>query len=247
MVLACRSPDKAAPVLAEISAQGQGGASFLALDLADLSQVRQAAAEFLKSGRPLQGLINNAGLAGQRGATRDGFELAFGVNHLGHYLLTRLLLPRVVESGPARIVNVSSKSHYQAKGIDWSVLQQPTRTVAGLDEYSVSKLANVLFTKALVRRLNPAQVTTYSLHPGVVATDIWRRIPGPFRWVAKKFMITPEEGAKTTLYCANEGGLTNGGYFDACKERRPNKIATDEALQEELWRRSAAWVGLPES
>src|SRR5687768_17208300 len=195
VVLACRSAEKTEPVIAEIAkATGNSQVEFAALDLSDLASVRACAERMIASGRPLHVLVNNAGLAA-RGATKDGFELTFGTNHLGHYLLTRLLLDHLAASGPARVVNVSSKSHYQAKAIDWSAREKPTKTITALDEYAVSKLANVLFTKELARRINGAPITTYALHPGVVATDAWRRIPPPFRWLVKRFMISPDDGA----------------------------------------------------
>src|SRR6185295_6423639 len=103
---------------------------------------------------------------------------------------------RLVQAGRARIINVASVAHYKAKGIDWAALRKPTRTVTGLREYEVSKLSNILFTKALARRLDGTGVTTYAVHPGVVATDVWRQVPAPVRWLIKRFMITPEEGAR---------------------------------------------------
>lgn len=245
--LACRSRAKTEPVLAEIAAAG-GRADFLELDLADLAQVRQAAAAFLALDVPLHLLVNNAGLAGQRGETKDGFELAFGVNHLGHFLLTTLLLDRLKASAPARIVNVASASHYQHKGpIDWARVRGKTRSVTGLDEYAVSKLANVLFTRELARRLYGTRVTTYALHPGVIASDIWRRIPWPLRSVARAFMKSTEDGARTSLWCATAPALAehSGRYYDDCQERRPSRTALDDELAAELWKRSEAWVAGP--
>ncbi len=243
--LACRSRDKTQPVIDEIRAAG-GNAEFLALDLADLSAVRTSAAEFLALDVPLHLLVNNAGLAGQRGVTADNFEKAFGTNHLGPFLFTNLLLDRMKQSAPARIVNVASASHYRAKGFDWSRLHRPTRSVTGVAEYGVSKLANVLFTRELARRLDGTGVTTYSLHPGVIASDIWRRIPWPIRPLMHLRMKTPEEGARTSLYCATAPELASesGKYYDKSKERRPSRLAQDDALAAELWRRSAEWVGL---
>ena len=247
--LACRSKDKTQPVIDEIKREtGNDKLEFVQLDLSDLASVRRCADELLARNIPIHGLINNAGLAGSRGTTKDGFELTFGTNHLGHYLLTRLLLDRIKQSGPARIVNVASASHYQAKGINWDALRAKTRSRTGLPEYAVSKLSNVLFTKELARRLEGTNVTTYALHPGVVATDVWRRVPGPVRWVMKKFMVTPEEGAQTSIRCATAPELASetGRYYDRDgKERKPNKLANDEQLAKELWSKSAEWTGLP--
>jgi retinol dehydrogenase-12 len=247
VVLACRSEDKTRPVIDEIASETGTSPDFLALDLGSLARVRAAAAELLDRGHPIHVLVNNAGLAGQRGETADGFELEFGVNHLGPYLFTRLLLDRIVDSAPARIVNVASGSHYQVKGeVDWNV-KGKTRSVTGLKEYARSKLANVLFTVELARRLDGTGVTTYSLHPGVIASDIWRRLPWPVRPIAKKFMKSPEEGAQTSIYCATAPELAGetGLYYDDCKPKRPSRLARDEALATEMWNRSADWVGLP--
>jgi retinol dehydrogenase-12 len=248
-ILACRSREKALAVLEELRREtGNDRIELAALDLGDLASVRACAAALLARGLPIHGLVNNAGLAGQRGLTQDGFELQFGTNHLGHYLFTRLLLDRLAESGPARIVTVASDSHYNARKLDWDAQRRPTRSFTGMREYAVSKLANVLLTAELGRRLDPAKVTAYAVHPGVVATDAWRRVPGPARWLIKRFMITPEEGARSTLRCATAPELAGetGRYYDASgQERTPSRLARDAALAAELWARSAAWTGLP--
>src|SRR6185295_20221144 len=108
---------------------------------------------------------------------KSGFELAFGVNHVGHFLLTRLLQDKVRQAAPARIVTVASKAHYRAKTIDFDAVRKPTVTRTALAEYGVAKLANVLFSAELARKLAGTGVTTYSLHPGVVASDVWRTVP----------------------------------------------------------------------
>jgi len=245
VLLACRSEEKTQPVIAEIlKATPDAKVEHLPLDLADLSSVRAAAQAFLGRDLPLHGLINNAGLAGQRGVTKDGFELAFGTNHLGHFLFTNLLLDKLEESAPSRIVNVASEAHYRPTTIDWEAVRKPTTTVTGFDEYSVSKLANVLFTKELARRLVGTGVTTYALHPGAVATDVWRRVPAVFRGIIKLFMKSIEDGAKTTIYCATDPSLASqtGRYYEDCKDRQPNPVAEDENLAAELWSRSESWT-----
>lgn len=125
-------------------------------------------------------------------------------------------------------------------------LRAPTRTVTGMPEYAVSKLCNVLFTKELARGRAGANVQSFALHPGVVATDVWRRIPPPFRQLGKLFMKTAEAGAATTLHCATSPEVRDGAYYDDRRERRPSAVADDPALARELWARSAAWCGLPE-
>ncbi len=248
VVLACRSESKTTAVIQEIQREvGNASLEYLHLDLADLASVRACAEAILARNVAIHGLINNAGQAGQRGLTKDGFELTFGTNHLGHYLFTRLLLDRIKQAGAARIVNVASASHYRAKGLEWDALKKPTRTVTGMHEYAMSKLSNVLFTKELARRLEGTGVTTYAVHPGVVATDVWRRVPAPLRWVMKKFMITPEQGAESSLRCATDPELAGqtGRYYDiGGKEVEPNRLADDLELATTLWIRSAEWTGL---
>jgi retinol dehydrogenase 12 len=242
--LACRSQQKGrAAAAAIVAATGNEAVTFLPLDLADLASVRTCAEQFLARGEPLHVLINNGGVAGQRGITRDGFELAFGVNHLGHFALTTALLDCLAASAPARVVNVSSDSHYQAKGIDFEAVRKPTASRIGLREYAVSKLANVLFSAELARRTEGSGITTYALHPGVVASDIWRRVPWPVRPLMKMRMLSTEQGAATSLYCATAPELdgVTGRFYDSSREREPSAVATTE-LAGELWQRSEAWA-----
>jgi retinol dehydrogenase-12 len=249
VLLACRSEAKTQAVIAELQREVPGAKlEYIHLDLSDLASVRTCAEAIVARGEPIHGLINNAGMAGAKGLTKDGFELTFGTNHLGPYLFTRMLLDRIKQAGHARIVNVASASHYQAKAIDWDAQRKPTRSATGLSEYAVSKLANVLFAKELARKLLGSDVTTYALHPGVVATDVWRKVPAPIRWLMKKFMITPEDGAVASLRCATEPALASqtGRYYDVGgKEKEPSKLANDAALAHTLWTKSAEWTGLP--
>jgi retinol dehydrogenase-12 len=246
VILAARSEERTRPVLAAITAaEGPAAGRFVPLDLGDLASVRTAAADIRGSCDRLDVLLNNAGVAGGRGQTRDGFELAFGVNHLGHYLLTRLLLDRLARARHGRIVNVASQGHRGIQAIDFQALRQPTRTRTGLHEYGVSKLCNILFTRALASRFEGYSITSYAVHPGVVASDIWRRLPAPARVIGKLFMISSEEGAARVLHCATAGGLDSGRYYDNYQPRRPSRLADDEALRERLWSQSAEWVGLP--
>jgi len=244
IVLAGRSEAAARTAMSEITAQtGNDRLSFLALDLGDLASVRACADRFLAGDRPLHVLINNAGLAGQRGRTASGFEVMFGTNHVGPFLLTERLLPRLRDSAPARIVNVASDAHHSAAGIDFAAVRRPTRSRTGMAEYAVSKLANVLHAQELGRRLDGSGVTAYSLHPGVVASDIWRRVPWPIRPLMKLRMISTEDGARTSVYCATEAELAaeSGGYYVRCARAQPGRAATPE-LASELWEHSAAWT-----
>lgn len=242
--IACRSEERARAAADSIKSDTGENVDALPLDLGDFASVRRSAEAFLAKGTPLHLLVNNAGLAGARGLSRSGFEIAFGVNHVGHFLLTRLLLPRLEQSAPGRIVNVSSKAHYDVKSIDWDALQKRTRSITGLPEYGVSKLANILFTSALAQRLTGKRVTTYALHPGVVASDVWRAVPWPIRGLMKRRMLTTEEGAQTSLYCATspEAEQQSGLYYDECRVKEPSALARDAALAEKLWRESEAWT-----
>jgi retinol dehydrogenase-12 len=239
-----RSEDKARETRERLRAESGVDVEPLLLDLGDLGSVRQAAAAFLAHGLPLHLLINNAGLAGQRGFTRSGFELAFGTNHVGTFLFTSLLLDALKRAAPARIVTVASRAHTRVGAIDWEAVRKPSRSLTGLSEYGVSKLANVLFSAELGRRLAGTGVTTYALHPGVVATDVWRSVPWPIRPLMLRGMITPEQGARTTLYCATSPACANetGLYYDKERVRPASALGQDAALAAELWRRSEEWT-----
>ena len=242
--VASRSTEKGEAAVASIKASsGSDAVFFLALDLADLSSVRACAEGFLARGEPLHVLVNNAGVAGVRGLTKQGFELMFGVNHLGHFLLTQLLLDRLTSSAPARVVTVASDAHYQARGIDWEAVRRPARGITGLGDYAVSKLCNVLFSQELARRTAGTGVRAYALHPGVVASDIWRRVPWPVRPLITRRMLSVDEGAATSLYCATspEVAEASGRFYDKCAERAPSPVATPE-LALTLWQRSAEWT-----
>jgi retinol dehydrogenase 12 len=244
--VASRSAAKGEAAVAGVkAATGNESVFFLPLDLADLDSVRACAAAFLAAGEPLHVLVNNAGVAGRRGLTRQGFELTFGVNHLGHFALTSALLGCLAASAPSRVVTVSSDAHYSAPGIDFSSLRRPARGITGMHEYAVSKLGNVLFSAELGRRTAGTGVRSYALHPGVVASDIWRRVPWPVRPLVTRHMLSVTEGAQTSLYCATsaapEVAAASGLFYDRCAPRPASAVATPE-LARELWERSQAWV-----
>lgn len=246
--LACRSANRTAPVVETIRREtGNDRVEFVALDLGDLASVHACADALLDRDVPINGLINNAGLGGS-GRTKDGFELHFGVNYLGHFLLTLRLLPLLGRAAaPARIVNVSSHAHRDAKALDFDAVRRATKSFMGMREYAVSKLASVLFTRSLARRLRGGGVNSYALHPGVVATDMWRRVPGFIAWLPKLFLPSPAEGAATTLHCllSDAAARENGLYYDRCAVREPGGLAREDELAEELWVRSVAWTGAP--
>ncbi|WP_447507176.1 SDR family oxidoreductase [Acinetobacter oleivorans] len=244
--LACRSINKAQSVIQEIQSlsHGQAKVEFIELDLADLDSVRRCAKSFLSRDLPLHLLIANAGLAGQKGLTQSGFELTFGVCHVGHFLLTKLLTEKLIDSKPARVVVVASKAHRHARGIDFNAVLKPTDSFGGLKEYAVAKLANILFAKELGRRLYGTGVTVYAVHPGVVSTNVWRAMPQPFVKLISHFMISPEEGAKTTLYCATQPQVAGdtGFYYEDCKVKVSSHAAQNINLANELWEQSLNWV-----
>ena len=141
-------------------------------------------------------------------------------------------------------MNVSSWGHSRAKRVDWDALRRPTSTVSGFPEYCVSKLCNVLFTKELARGRAGAGVHSYSLHPGFIASDIWRGVPWGVRHVIKLFLSTNDEGARTQIWCATAPEIADqdGRYYDACREKKPSRLAEDAALARSLWERSEEWV-----
>lgn len=250
VVLASRSKERTEPVLDGIRRSHPGAnAEFLEIDVSDLASVRTAAGRFLATGRPIDVLVNNAGIAGTRALSRDGFDLTYATNHIGPFLLTNLLLPRLRAAPEGRIVNVSSVAHMGVKRLDWAGLErraEPKRS--GFPDYAVTKLMNVLHAKELARRLAGARVTTSALHPGGVASNIWRAVPQPFQWLLKQFLLSNEEGAQTPLYCATAPDLATvtGRYYDKCREVAPNPLADDDALAQELWVRTEAAIAAAE-
>jgi retinol dehydrogenase 12 len=242
IVLAARSSEKAMPVVNDLRSRFPGTEiEFLPIDLADLHSVRRAASTVLGWGKPLDVLINNAGVAGAEGLTKDGFEVTIGTNHLGHFVLTEMLLPLLAASGEGRIVNVSSEAHRSAKGIDFTTLRNPGVRKTSFQAYARSKLMNILHARELSHR---TRVHTYALHPGVVATDIWRALSPWMQAILKLFMISSEKGARTTVYCATAPELASasGRYYEKSREKEPAPLATDERLARELyeWSGSAA-------
>ena len=247
VVLATRSEERTRPVLRAIQSRYPAArAQWVSLDVSDLASVRRAAQEFLASGHPIDVLVNNAGIAGTRALSPDGFDLTYATNHIGPFLLTNLLLPRVRQSPQGRVVNVASGAHMMVKRIDWSVLERRgTPKRSGFADYAVTKLMNVLHAKQLARRLAGTSVTTYALHPGAVASNIWRALPRPLQWFGKLFMLSNEQGAESPLYCATapELAATTGRYYDRTREARPSPLAEDAALAQELWARTETLVG----
>jgi retinol dehydrogenase-12 len=220
----------------------------LRADFASLADVRRLAANILERHDHVDVLVNNAGLvAGSRSLTVDGFETTFAVNHLAPFLLTNLLLDRLRSSAPARVITTASDAH-RSGHIDLDDLQGERRW-SSWRAYSNSKLANVLFTRALARRLEGSEVTANCLHPGVIRTRLGRGTPLPIRagWrLAGLFLKSPEKGASTIVHLATsrEGGGVSGRYFVSSRLSTPSARAQEDELAERLWEKSEELVGL---
>lgn len=245
VVLTARDPARGAAALAEIRARtGSDRVEIAHLDLADLASVRACADDLLHRHERLDVLVNNAGLTlSKRRETRDGFETTFGVNHLGHFLLTTLLLDRLRAGAPSRVVVVSSGGHKLARrGLAFDDLQWERRRYQGFLAYAHSKLANLLFTRELARRLEGTGVTANAVHPGFVRSDFGLHgdTSGPFALgvrCSRPFGKSSRRGAETSVYLASSPDVegTTGGYFSGCRPARPSRAALDEAAARRLW------------
>ncbi|XP_070776218.1 dehydrogenase/reductase SDR family member 13-like [Enoplosus armatus] len=259
VILACRDRRRAEAAIQEIIQEtGNSQVVFMQLDLASLQSVRSFADNFHRSESRLDLLINNAGLV-NGGKTEDGFEMIFGVNHLGHFLLTVLLLDRLKASGPSRVVTVASKAYTMGK-VDFNCLTTHRELALGSSDYQLflkychSKLCNVLFTYELNKRLRGTDVTCYSLHPGAIKTEICRYTG--FWWrlfttlLVFLFAGDAESGAQTTLHCALEQGIDHlsGRYFTQCAPlMNIESKARDDAVAKKLWELSESFCGLSEN
>jgi len=249
VVLVGRDPTRTQDALAEVRAAAPDAkVDSLLADFTSLQSVRKLAEDFKARYPRLDVLLNNAGLImDRREETQDGFEATFGINHLAPFVLTNLLRDVLVASAPARVVTVSSDAHRAAK-LDFDDLQAK-RGYIPFRVYGNSKLANILFTKALAKRLEGTRVTANCLHPGVVATGFGHNAKGLFRHLVKlaaPFMLTAEKGARTSVYLASSPeveGVT-GEYFIKNRKAKPSRDARDEALAERLWQVSAELTGV---
>ena len=251
VIITGRNQAKGEEALSEIKARSNNDKVNLMLaDFASLESTRQLAEQFKQKYQQLHVLINNAGLAAyKRQVTQDGFEKTFEVNYVAPFLLTNLLLDTIKASAPARIINVSSEAQAAGK-IYFNDLQLEKNFNFGR-AYSQSKLAEVLFTYELARKLQGTGVTVNCLHPGVVATNIWQHSPSFIRPVIKSlvnlFALTPEEGARTSLYLATSPDVADvtGKYFTKSVPKRSSEISYNEAAQQQLWDMSVQMVKLP--
>lgn len=251
VVIVGRNAQKTSQVVDEIrSATRNTNVDALLANLSSLEEVRRLAGDFKRKYSRLHVLLNNAGaMFWTRQVTHDGFEMTFGLNHLAPFLLTNLLLDTIKASAPARIINVSSRAHQGGK-IDFEDLQSE-RHYVGMDVYGNSKLANILFTIELARRLEGTGVTANAVHPGFVNSGFAKNNDGLafklFGVVGPLIARSPEKGAQTSVYLASSPeveGVT-GKYFADSKVTQTAPQAVDAAVAKRLWEVSAEMVHLP--
>eukprot|EP00731_Ephydatia_muelleri_P018554 Em0011g594a len=256
VILACRNTEKGEEAALDVRAKSANeNVVFRLLDLASFESIWQFASKILEDERRIDILINNSGVMGcPYTKTKDGFEMQFGVNHLGHFLLTHLLLDRLKEAPAARIINVSSVAHSFVNGITFDDLNSE-KAYTVHSAYFRSKLANILFTRSLAKRLIGTSVTANSLHPGSVRTELYRHLASGILTQAIYFLSipialilfkSPWEGAQTTIFCALDESLegVSGKYFVDCKVAASSKASLDDDMAERLWEISTRMVGL---
>lgn len=266
VILGCRNEEKgrnAMSRLEQFARQGEASIDLAVFDLADLNSVADYSKRALDADKPIDILLNNAGImACPLMRTKQGFEQQIGVNHLGHFLLTNNLLPLLEKSAAthqdARIINVASSAHYPGT-IDFNDILWESKEYSKWGAYCQSKLANVMFSYELSRKLQNSGITVNALHPGVVATELGRYLfpsltseeelpwwSKPILSVATSFLLTPEQGAQTSIYLASSpdvAGVT-GKYYDASKPKTSSNESYDVEKQKKLWELSQELVTL---
>jgi len=249
VIALCRDKGRGEAAVADIKAKS--GSDAVSLELCDLASqrgIRSFAADFKSRNERLDVLVNNAGLIiGERTLTEDGIEATFALNHLGYFLLTHLLLDLLEKSAPARIVNVASEAQ-RAGHINFDDLGGE-RGYSPMRAYCQSKLANILFTYELAKRLEGKGVTVNCLHPGAVATNFGQSGTGFFRFLmklGKPFLLTDAQGAETSIYLASapEVERTTGKYFAKKRELRSSKESYDPEVTRRLWEVSEKLTGI---
>jgi NAD(P)-dependent dehydrogenase (short-subunit alcohol dehydrogenase family) len=239
VVIHGRSEERCVATIKELERQAhEANFAYAVADFTSLQQIRDMAKTFQDRHKTLDILINNAGVfMHRRTLTQDGIETTFAVNHLAPFLLTNLLLPLLHASKPARVITVSSNTHHGAH-LDMNNLQGE-RSYSGYSAYSASKLANVLFSNELAERVKSDDITSNSLHPGVISTKLLGA-----GWGAGGNDLT--EGASTPVYLATSPDVerTTGKYFVRSRETKPNPLANDVTVRQQLWQESARLVGL---
>ncbi|MEL6545432.1 MAG: SDR family NAD(P)-dependent oxidoreductase [Myxococcota bacterium] len=249
VILACRSQEGAQAVIDEIEAKG-GSAEYVHLDLNSIAAVRESAKEIRARAPKIDLLINNAGIAGTKGLSHDGFEVMYGVNHLGHFALTEGVLASLQAADSPRVVTVASTLHHKVEEFDFKTLREESADTGAMKGYGRAKLANVMFAKELGRRY--PEITSYSVHPGTVETGIYRGVPAFIRPALFAYLrhftpnglVTAQEGAQTTLHAARCDASTapNGTYFDKSKPSEASEVARDPEIGSLLWDLSAKQV-----
>ena len=248
VVMACRDDERGEAAQREIKQKsGNDRVELMICDFSSQNSIRQFAKEFEQQHRRLDVLVNNAGVVlRERSMTEDGLESTFAINHLGYFLLTSLLLELLKKSAPSRIVSVSSAAHKYGK---LDVNAWPTgRDYRAFGAYANSKLANVLFTYELARRLEGTRVTANCLHPGGVGTNLFRGLPKFLQALIKLVTISPERGARTSIYLASSAeveGVT-GKYFARRRQQKSSEATHNEDAARKLWEVSEELTG-PES
>lgn len=250
LVLLCRNREKGEETQQVIAREaGNSNTSLLLCDLSSQAEIRSAAKSFLDQGKPLHVLFNNAGVLNfWREDTVDGIEGTWAINHLAYFLLTSLLLDRLKESAPARIVSVSSDAHAWAGGpLDFDDLGGRNQRNA-MTRYGISKLANILFTRELARRLEGTGVTANCFHPGFVGTGFATNngvVSKLAMRILSGFNRTPEQGADTGVYLASDPDIAeNGRYFEDREASWPKRFAQSDEDAARLWVESEKQVGL---
>lgn len=242
VIITTRTPDKAAQAAAEIREIYGADVDTLVMDLADFASIRQCAADFLDRYQHLHCLINNAGLnLSDRQETRQGFEYVFGVNHLGPFLLTQLLLERLKQSAPSRIICMSSAAHVGARaGIDFDDIQRH-RKYSG-QAYCQVKLGTLYWVREMAKRYRDLGISAYAINPRLVATQFAQDgdTRGFQKWffkLGKYWMLKPEEAAKTMVWCATEPGIEelSGQYLQDCAVRKPSSHADNDEAARQWW------------
>lgn len=242
-----RNAEKAQIEIEKLPEKERKKVFFIYMDLADLDSVKNAAAEIQTKTDQIDVLINNAGgIFPKHQVTKDGFELSFSANHLGHFLLTNLLTPQLLQSENPKVINVSSEAHRAAK-VNFDDLNYNQQSYSSFNAYANVKLFNILFTKSLIDHYGNKGLKSYALHPGVVKTNFGKEANGIFKlfWkLATPFMIDANQGARTSIFLAKTQlpDSQNGYYFKKSKPNVPSKEARSKNYREKLWEASMEMV-----